>query len=114
MSAAVDTPLRLLFVDSNAANLTAVVSLAAEEGVDLRTAVDARGATRQCRLDYLDVVMINAEADAATGGRLLDTIRTLRPTVRTVLMSEHHVPIRELLRELRREPRHLPDEFSDH
>ena len=57
--------------------------------------------------------MINAGVDGESGVTLLETIRTLRPTVRAVLMNGAHVPIREVVRELRNEPRHVPcfDEF---
>lgn len=91
-----------------------MTDIADEEGIDIRTAVDANGAIRQCRLEYLDLVMINASADDASGVILLEIIRTLRPTVRTVLMNGTHVPIRQVLRELRSEPRHVPcfDEFQ--
>jgi DNA-binding NtrC family response regulator len=103
----------LLVVDLDARHLTSMTDIADEEGIDIRTAVDANGAIRQCRLEYLDLVMISAGVDDTTGVSLLKTIRTLRPTVRAVLMNGTHVPIRQLLRELRSEPRHVPcfDEF---
>jgi CheY-like chemotaxis protein len=112
--AAVDTPVRLLVVDLDARHLAAMADLADEEGIDLRTACDARGAIRQCQLEYLDLVMINAERDGMSGVSLLQTIRTLRPTVRAVLMNGAQVPIRQMLRDLRSEPRHVPccDEFQ--
>jgi CheY-like chemotaxis protein len=110
----VDTPVRLLVVDLNAGHPTSMTDIADEEGIDIRTAVDANGAIRQCRLEYLDLVMINAGVDDASGVSLLESIRTLRPTVRAVLMTGAHVPIRQVLRELRSEPRHVPcfDEFQ--
>ena len=109
-----DTPVRLLVVDLDARHPAAMGDLADEEGIDLRTAVDATGAIRQCRLEYLDLVMINAGRDGTSGTDLLETIRTLRPTVRAVLMNGAHVPIRQMLRDLRNEPRHVPccDEFQ--
>jgi CheY-like chemotaxis protein len=112
--ASVDTPVRLLVVDLDACNLAGMAELADEEGVDLRTACDAISAIRQCRLEYLDLVMINAGRDGASGVSLLQTIRMLRPTVRAVLMNNAPVPIRQLLRDLRSEPRHVPccDEFQ--
>ena len=113
--AAVDTPVRLLVVDLDARNpAAAMADLADEEGIDLRTACDATGAIRQCRLEYLDLVMIHAGRDGASGASLLETIRTLRPTVRAVLMNGAQVPIRQMLRDLRSEPRHVPccDEFQ--
>ncbi len=112
--APVDTPVRLLVVDLDARHLTAMADLADEEGIDLRTASDATGAIRQCRLEYLDLVMINAGRDGASGANLLETIRTLRPTVRAVLINGAQVPIRQMLRDLRSEPRHVPccDEFQ--
>jgi len=103
----VDTPVRLLVVDSNAANLHSFASLAEEEGIDVRTAVDATGAIRQCHLDYLDLVMISTDAETRSGASLLQTIRTLRPTVRAVLASGTQPPLRQLLRQMRDEPRHL-------
>jgi len=128
-TAAVDTQVRLLVVDPDAANLTSVTSLAQEEGIEVRTAVDARGAIRQCRLGYIDMVMIDAGADGTSGLNLLQAIRTLRPSVRAVLMNGAHVqlqwrsamdsglewvekpvgldPLRQLLRRLRTEPRHV-------
>ena len=109
-----DTPVRLLVVDLDASHLTPVSDIAEEEGIDIRTAVDATGAIRQCRLEYLDLVMINAGIEGTSGVTLLETIRTLRPTVRAVLMNGAHVPIRQVLRDLRNEPRHVPcfDEFQ--
>ena len=111
---AVDTPVRLLVVDLDARHPAAMADLADEEGIDLRTASDAPGAIRQCRLEYLDLVMINAGRDGVSGASLLETIRTLRPTVRAVLMNGAQVPIRQMLRDLRSEPRHVPccDEFQ--
>jgi DNA-binding NtrC family response regulator len=109
----VDTPVRLLFVDLDGDHLTPMTDLAEEEGIDVRTAVDTMGAIRECRLEYLDLVMINAATGDTTGVALLETIRTLRPTVRAVLLNGAQVPIRQMLRELRSEPRHVPcfDEF---
>jgi DNA-binding NtrC family response regulator len=104
----VDTPVRLLIVDLDTHCLTAMADIADEEGIDLRTASDVVGAMRQCRLEYLDLVMINAGRDGASGMRLLQSIRTLRPTVRAVLMNGAQVPIREIVRDLRSEPRHVP------
>lgn len=130
----VDTPVRLLVVDPDAANLMSVASLAEEEGIEVRTAVDANGAIRQCRLGYLDLVMIDSGADGTSGVMLLQTIRTLRPTVRAVLMHREHAewplqgtsdgglesvekplrraPFRQILRKLRSEPRHMPDSLD--
>lgn len=91
-----------------------MTDLADEEGIDVRTAVDAPGAIDQCRLEYLDLVMINAGYDGESGISLLEAIRTLRPTVRAVLMNGAQVPVRQMLRALRNEPRHVPcvDEFQ--
>lgn len=108
LPAAVDTPVRLLVVDLDARHLTVMTDLAEEDGVDVRTAVDATGAIDQCRLEYLDLVMINASCDGESGVSLLEAIRTLRPTVRAVLVNGAQVPIRHMLRELRKEPRHVP------
>jgi DNA-binding NtrC family response regulator len=110
----VDTPVRLLVVDLDAGHPTAMADIADEDCIDIRTAVDASGAIRQCRLEYLDLVMINASVGDSSAVSLLENIRTLRPTVRAVLMNGTHVPIRQLLRELRSEPRHVPcfDEFQ--
>jgi DNA-binding NtrC family response regulator len=110
----VDTPVRLLVVDLDTCHLTAMADLADEEGIDLRTASDVMSAMRQCRLEYLDLVMINAGHDGVSGVSLLQSIRTLRPTVRTVLMNGAQVPIRQIVRDLRSEPRHVPccDEFQ--
>jgi DNA-binding NtrC family response regulator len=108
-----DMPVRLLVVDPDAGHLMVMTHLA-EEGIDVRTALDATGAIQQCRLGYLDLVMINARIDRASGVSLLETIRTLRPTVRAVLINEAQIPIRQMLRDLRSEPRHVPcfDEFQ--
>jgi DNA-binding response OmpR family regulator len=110
----VDTPVRLLVVDLDTRHSTVTTDLAEEEGIDVRTAIDASGAISQCRLEYLDLVMINAGLDCESGVSLLETIRTLRPTVRAVLMNGAQVPIRQMLRDLRNEPRHVPcfDEFQ--
>jgi len=110
----VDTPVRLLVVDLDARHSTVTSDLADEEGIDVRTAVDAQGAITQCRLEYLDLVLINAGIDGESGVSLLEAIRTLRPTVRAVLMNGAQVPIRQVIRELRNEPRHVPcfDEFQ--
>ena len=113
--APVDTPVRLLVVDLDAGHPTAMTDIADEEGIDIRTAVDANGAIRQCRLEYLDLVMINAGVDGGVlGVRVLETIRTLRPTVRAVLINGARVPIRQMVRDLRSEPRHVTcvDEFQ--
>jgi len=66
------------------------------------------------RLTLGDLVMINASVGDSSAVSLLENIRTLRPTVRAVLMNGTHVSIRQLLRELRSEPRHVPcfDEFQ--
>jgi DNA-binding NtrC family response regulator len=111
----VDTPVRLLIVDLDARHVTVMTDLAEEEGVDVRTAVDATGAIDQCRLEYLDLVMINAGFEGESGVSLLEAIRTLRPTVRAVLINGAHVPIRQMLRDLRNEPRHVIyfDEFQN-
>lgn len=113
----VDTPVRLLVVDLDARHLTVMTDLAEEEGIDVRTAVNATGAIRQCRLEYLDLVMINAgvgDVGDESGVSLLNAIRTMRPTVRAVLMNGAQVPIRQMLRDLRNEPRHVLcfDEFQ--
>jgi CheY-like chemotaxis protein len=110
----VDTPVRLLVVDLDARHLTVMTDLAEEEGIDVRTAVNATDAITQCRLEYLDLVMINAGVDDDSGVSLLKAIRTVRPTVRAVLMNGTQVPIRQMLRELRKEPRHVLcfDEFQ--
>jgi DNA-binding NtrC family response regulator len=104
----------LLVVDPDAGHLTAMTDIAEEEGIDIRTAVDARGAIRQCRLEYLDLVMISVSIDGASGVSLLQTIRTMRPTVRAVLMNGAQIPIRQIVRSIRNEPRHVPcfDEFQ--
>ena len=109
-----DTPVRLLVVDLDARHLTVTADLVEEEGVDVRMAVDATEAISQCRLEYLDLVMINAGIEGESGVSLLEAIRTLRPTVRAVLMNGAQIPIRQMLRELRNEPRHVPcvDEFQ--
>jgi DNA-binding NtrC family response regulator len=113
-TAPVDTPVRLLVVDLDASHLTAMTDIADEDGIDIRTAVDAKGAIRQCRLGYLDLVMINAGADGRSGVSLLQTIRTLRPTVRAVLLNGAQIPILQMVRDIRNEPRHVPcfDEFQ--
>jgi DNA-binding NtrC family response regulator len=131
--AVVDTPVRLLVVDPSAANLASMASLAEVEGVDVRTAVDASGAVEQCRLGYLDLVMIDAGADGVAGNRVLQAIRTQRPTVHAVLMNgpgarapraapDHDLawfdkpiglgPLRQLVRELRNRPRHVPNDLN--
>lgn len=114
LQASVDTPVRLLVVDLDTRHHTVMTDLADEDGIDVRTAVDATGAIRQCRLEYLDLVMINAGIGDESGVNLLEAIRTMRPTVRAVLMNGAQVPIRQVLRSLRNEPRHVPcfDEFQ--
>lgn len=130
----VDTPVRLLVVDPSAADLASMASLAEVEGIDVRTAVDASGAVEQCRLGYLDLVMIDAGTDGVAGVRLLQAIRTQRPTVHAVLMSGPGArvawpspgedlacfdkpvgvgPLRQLVRELRNRPRHVPNDLND-
>ena len=114
VSASVDTPVRLLVVDLDADHLTPVADIADEDGIDVRIAMDAHGAIRLCRLEYLDLVMINAGVDGSSGVTLLETIRTLRPTVRAVLLNGAQVPLKQMVNELRSEPRHVPccDEFQ--
>ena len=49
-----------LIVHLGARHITVTTDLAEEEGIDVRTAVDEMGAISHCRLEYLDLVMINA------------------------------------------------------
>lgn len=110
-----DTTVRVLLVDPDVANAASMASLAEAEGIDVRTAVDKIGVIEQCRLGYLDLVMIDAR-DGTTGTHILQTIWTFRPTVRAVLMTrpvwmEKPLgldPLRQLVRELQTRPRHVP------
>ena len=126
---------RVLVVDADAATLTSVASVAEEEGFDVRTAVDADGAIRQCRSEYIDLVMIDAGLDSTAGAGVLNSIRILKPSVRAVLMdgaSGSHAPrsgqgealervekpigldrLHRLFARLRTEAWHVPGMFYD-
>jgi len=130
----VDIQPRVLVVDADAATLTSVASVAEEEGFDVRTAVDADGAIRQCRSGYIDLVMIAANVGGASGAGVLNSIRMLKPSVRAVLMDgargwparpgrredieRVEKPIgldrlHQLFARLRTEAWHVPEVFSD-
>lgn len=78
---------RLLVIDADAAMLTSLASVAAEEGFDVRTAADVDGAVRQCRSSYIDVVLIDARGDRRSAADALSSIRTFKPSVRAVVMN---------------------------
>ena len=78
---------RVLVIDADAAMLTSVASVAAEEGFDVRTAVDVDGAVRQCRSAYIDLVLIDARGDQLSAANALSSIRTFKPSVRAVVMN---------------------------
>ena len=101
---------KVLVVDADAATLTSVASVAEEEGFDVRTAVDADGAIRQCRSDYIDLVLIAPGIDAAASAEVLSSIRILKPSVRA-LSVEKPIGIdrlHQLFARLRTEPWHVP------
>jgi DNA-binding NarL/FixJ family response regulator len=58
-----------LVIDADAAMLTSVASVAAEEGFDVRTAADVDGAMRQCRSAYIDLVLIDARGDQRSAAK---------------------------------------------
>jgi CheY-like chemotaxis protein len=106
---------RVLVVDADAATLTSVSGVAEEEGFDVRTAVDARGAIQQCRSEYIDLVMIDASLDGTSGADVLSSIRILKPSVRAVCVEK---PIgldrlHQLFARLRTEAWHVPAMFGD-
>ncbi len=78
---------RVLVIDADAAMLTSVANVAAEEGFDVRTAVDVDGAMRQCRAAYIDLVLIDARGDQRSAANALSSIRTFKPSVRAVVMN---------------------------
>ena len=78
---------RLLVIDADAAMLTSMASVAAEEGFDVRTAVDVDGAMRQCRSAYIDVVLIDARGDQRSAANTLSSVRTFKPSIRAVVMN---------------------------
>jgi DNA-binding NtrC family response regulator len=78
---------RLLVVDADDAMLTSMASVAAEEGFDVRTAVDVDGAMRQCRSAYIDVVLIDARGDQRSAANTLSSVRTFKPSIRAVVMN---------------------------
>jgi CheY-like chemotaxis protein len=109
----VDIQPKVLVVDADAATLTSVASVAEEEGFDVRTAVDADGAIRQCRSDYIDLVLIAPGIDAAADAEVLSSIRILKPSVRALSVEK---PIgldrlHQLFARLRTEPWHEPHSF---
>jgi DNA-binding response OmpR family regulator len=83
----VDIQPRILVVDTDPVTLTSVASVATEEGFDVRTALDADGAMRQCRSGYIDLVVIDAALDSRSGYGVLNSIRILKPSVRAVLLQ---------------------------
>jgi DNA-binding NtrC family response regulator len=83
----VDIQPRILVIDTDPVTLTSVASVAAEEGFEVRTAVDADGAMRQCRSGYIDLVVIDAALDSRSGYGVLNSIRILKPSVRAVLLQ---------------------------
>ena len=78
---------RLLVVDADDTMLTSMASVAAEEGFDVRTAVDVDGAMRQCRSAYIDVVLIDARGDQRSAANTLTSVRTFKPSIRAVVMN---------------------------
>jgi DNA-binding NtrC family response regulator len=104
----VDIQPRVLVVDADTAMLTSVATVAEEEGFDVRTAVDADGAMRQCRSAYIDLVFIDSRCDGARADALLTSIRILKPSVRAVMMDRPLGPDRlhRLFAELRAESWH--------
>ena len=108
---------RVLVVDADTATLSSVASVAEEEGFDVRTAVDADGAIRQCRSGYIDLVMIDASLKGKSGAEVLNSIRILKPSVR-VERVEKPIGIdrlHQLFARLRTEAWHVPGMcmFSD-
>ena len=99
---------RVLVVDADAAMLTSVATVAEEEGFDVRTAVDADGAMRQCRSAYIDLVFIDTRCDGTRADDLLSSIRILKPSVRAVMMDTPLGPDRlhRLFARLRAQPWH--------
>lgn len=72
----VDIQPRVLVIDADTAMLTSMASVAAEEGFDVRTAVDVDGAVRQCRSAYIDLVLIDARGDQRSAANALSSVRT--------------------------------------
>jgi DNA-binding NtrC family response regulator len=83
----VDIQPRVLVIDADAAMLTSVASVAAEEGFDVCTAIDVDSAVRQCRSAYIDLVLIDARGDQRSAANALSSIRTFKPSVRAVVMN---------------------------
>jgi DNA-binding response OmpR family regulator len=83
----VDIQPRVLVIDADAATLTSMASVAEEEGFDVRTAVDVDGAMRQCRSNYIDLVLIDARGDRRSAADALSSIRIFKPSVRAVVME---------------------------
>lgn len=79
---------RVLVIDADAATLTSMASVAEEEGFDVRTAVDVDGAVRQCRSNYIDLVLIDARGDRTSAADALSSIRIFKPSVRAVVMDK--------------------------
>lgn len=78
---------RVLVIDADTATLTSVASVAEEEGFCVSTAVDADAAMRQCRVEYIDLVLIDARGDRTSAADALSSIRTFKPSVRAVVMD---------------------------
>jgi DNA-binding NtrC family response regulator len=99
----VDIQPRVLVIDADAAMLTSVASVAAEEGFDVRTAADVDGAVRQCRSAYIDLVLIDARGDQRSAANALSSVRTFKPSVRAVVMNAPLGPdhLHSLLAQLR-------------
>jgi DNA-binding NtrC family response regulator len=83
----VDIQPTVLVIDADAAMLTSLASVAAEEGFDVRTAADVDGAVQQCRSAYIDLVLIDARGDQRSAANALSSIRTFKPSVRAVVMD---------------------------
>jgi DNA-binding NtrC family response regulator len=105
----VDIQPRVLVIDADAAMLTSVANVAAEEGFDVRTAVDVDGAVRQCRSAYIDLVLIDARGDQRSAANALTSVRTFKPSVRAVVMDAPIGPDRlhTLFAQLRCESYHI-------
>jgi DNA-binding NtrC family response regulator len=104
----VDIQPRVLVVDTDAAMLTSVATVAEEEGFEVRTAIDVDGAMRQCRSACIDLVFIESRCDGTRVDDVLNSIRILKPSVRAVVMDRPLAPDRlhRLFAQLRSEPWH--------
>ena len=83
---------RVLVIDADTAALTSVASVAEEEGFCVSTAMDADGAMRQCRVAYIDLVLIDIGLPGIDGLEVIRRLRKDRPGLAAFLITGYADP----------------------